>query len=274
MEINTSDIIKLRQVTGAGMMDCKKALTEANGNFDDAIKIIREKGKAIANKRADRVATEGAVLAKTSKDNKFAAILVLNCETDFVAKNDNFVGFAISVLDLAIEKAPANLDALKELVIDGKKISDKILDMTAAVGEKIELSYYETVKAENVAAYIHPGNRVASIIGFNKVVDANVGKDLTMQIAAMNPVAIDKSAVPQSVIDRELEIGREQARLDGKAEDMLDKIAQGKLGKFFKESTLVEQAFIRDGKKTVGQYLQEVSKDLAVTGFLRYSIQD
>ncbi|HEX2975460.1 MAG TPA: translation elongation factor Ts [Bacteroidales bacterium] len=271
--INAADVAKLRRVTLAGMMDCKKALEEADGNFDKAIEIIRKKGQAVANKRADREATEGVVLSKVSADGKFGAIIVLNSETDFVAKNADFIALANRILDSALQNKPANLDALKSLQLDGVKIADKVVEYVGIIGEKIELSYYEKVEAAHVQAYIHPGNKLATLAGFTRDgVDVQVYKDVAMQIAAMNPVAVDKDFVSQAVIDQELEIGREQARRDGKAEDMLDKIAQGKLTKFYKESTLLNQDFIKDNKMTVRQYLQSAAKDLSVTEFKRYSL--
>jgi elongation factor Ts len=275
MEIKAADVAKLRTSTGAGMMDCKKALVEANGNFDEAVKIIRERGKAIANKRADRDATEGAVLAKASADNKKGALVVVNCETDFVAKNADFVKMTESFLDKAIETMSNDIESLKTVKIGDLTIQDKVTEATAVIGEKIDLSYYDKVESELVVAYIHPGNKVSTLVGLNKkIADIQVAKDVAMQIAAMNPVAIDKDAVPQNIIERELEIGREQARLEGKPEEMLDKIAQGKLAKFFKESTLLEQQFVKDNKITVRQYLQSIDKDLTVTAFVRYSLND
>ncbi|RLD58937.1 MAG: elongation factor Ts [Bacteroidetes bacterium] len=271
MQIKAADVAKLRKATGAGMMDCKKALQEAEGNFDKAVEIIREKGKAIANKRADREATEGTVLAKANGKN--GVIIVLNCETDFVAKNENFVAFANSILDIALNEKPEDLNALKELKLDGKTIADAVVEQIGVIGEKLELSYYEKISAEYTVAYIHPGNRLATIVGFNQPdVDEQVAKDVAMQVAAMDPVAIDKDNVSQEVIDEEFKIAREKARLEGKPEEMLDKIATGRLGKFFKENTLLNQAFIKDGKKSVKQYLQENNKDLTVTVFKRFTL--
>lgn len=271
--INAADVAKLRRVTLAGMMDCKKALEEADGNFDKAIEIIRKKGQAVANKRADRDATEGVVLSKTSQDNKFGAVIVLNSETDFVAKNTDFMALANKILDIALAGKPANLEELKSLSLDGGKIGDKIVEYVGIIGEKLDLSYYEKIEAAHVQAYIHPGNRLATLVGFTKSgVDAQVYKDIAMQIAAMNPVAVDKDFVPESVIAQEIEIGKEQARRDGKPEEMLDKIAQGKLSKFFKESTLLNQDFVKDNKMTIRQYLQSANKDLTVTDFKRYSL--
>jgi elongation factor Ts len=271
--INAADVAKLRRVTLAGMMDCKKALEEADGNFDKAIEIIRKKGQAVANKRADRDATEGVVLSKTTPDGKFGAIIVLNSETDFVAKNADFQALATKILDIALASKPANLEELKSLSLDGGKIGDKIVEYVGIIGEKLDLSYYEKIEAAQVQSYIHPGNRLATLVGFTKAgADIQVYKDVAMQIAAMNPVAVDKDFVPASVIAQEIEIGKEQARRDGKPEEMLDKIAQGKLAKFFKDSTLLNQDFVKDNKMTIKQYLQSANKELTVTDFKRYSL--
>ncbi|MFC2112218.1 translation elongation factor Ts [Bacteroidota bacterium] len=274
-DIKAADVSKLRKMTGAGMMDCKNALQEANGDFDKATDIIRKKGQAVANKRADREATEGVVLAKASVDGKKGVMIVLNCETDFVAKNENFIGFATSILDLAAEKQPADLAALKALDLSGKTVEDAVTEQIGVIGEKLEIPFYSILEAESVTAYIHPGNMLSSMVGLNKdVADAQVGKDVAMQVAAMNPVALNRDAVTQDVIDKELEIGREQARKEGKPEEILDKIAQGKLNKFFKDSTLLDQAFVKDNKKSVSQYLQEVEKDLTCTGFVRFGLKN
>lgn len=271
--ISSADVAKLRRVTLAGMMDCKKALEEANGDFDKAIEIIRKKGQAVANKRSDREATEGVVLSKVSSNGKLGAMIVLNSETDFVAKNADFIALANKILDLAIAQSPASLDELKSLTLEGGKVGDKVVEYIGIIGEKLDLSYFDKVEADHVQAYIHPGNKLAVLAGFNKAgVDIQVYKDVAMQIAAMNPVALDKESVPQRVIDQELEIGREQARRDGKPEEMIDKIAQGKLTKFYKESTLLNQDFIKDNKMTIKQYLQSAAKDLTVTDFKRYSL--
>lgn len=271
--INAADVAKLRRVTLAGMMDCKKALEEADGNFDKAIEIIRKKGQAVANKRADRDATEGVVLSKTSVNGKLGAIIVLNSETDFVAKNSDFLSLANKILDVALAKNPSDLNALLELPVDGTRIADKVVEYIGVIGEKLDLSYFEKIEAAHVQAYIHPGNRLATLVGFTKAeADIQVYKDVAMQIAAMNPVAVDKNDVPEKVIAQELEIGKEQARRDGKPEEMLEKIAQGKLAKFFKESTLLNQDFVKDNKMTIRQYLESVSKDMSVTAFRRYSL--
>ncbi len=273
-QITASDVNKLRKSTGAGMMDCKKALVEADGDFDKATQIIREKGQAIANKRSDREASEGVVLAKTNDDHTKGAIISLNCETDFVAKNDDFVAIAEKILNKAIESFPADIDALKNIELDGKPIGDIVVEQSGIIGEKIELSFFDKLEAEYISAYIHSDKKLATLVGFNKAgIDEQVGKDVAMQVAAMSPVAVDEKQVPQEVIEKELEIGRHQALAEGKPENLVDKIAQGKLGKFYKENTLVNQAFIKEGKMTVKQYIQQADKELTVTEFKRYSIK-
>lgn len=264
----------LRAKTGAGMMDCKKALQESDGNFEKAVEIIRKKGQAVANKRADREASEGAVLAGISGNAASGAIIALNCETDFVAKNEDFVQFARNILTIAIEKNPVDLDALKELKIQDKSIADLIVEQIGVIGEKIELAYYERIEAAQVISYIHPGNKLATLVGFNKKTTEQVAKDVAMQVAAMNPVAVDKTDVPADVIEKEKEIGREQALREGKPENIVDRIAEGKLGKFFKESTLLNQDFTKDSKISVKQYLQNSDKELTVTAFKRYSLNN
>ncbi len=272
MSISASDVKKLRDITGAGMMDCKKALTEAGGDFDKATDIIRKKGQAVASKRADREATEGAVLAGVTGDATRGAIVVLNSETDFVAKNEGFVALANSILELALEKNPANLEELKELELDGTRVADLIVQQIGIIGEKLDISYYEKLEAGQVIPYVHPGNKLATIVGLNKKADIQVGKDVAMQVAAMSPVSVDKDSIPKAVIDKEIEIGKEQARLEGKPEELLERIAMGKLNKFYKESALLDQDFTKDNKKTVRQYLQDTDKELTVTGFLRYGL--
>lgn len=270
--ITAADVAKLRKMTGAGMMDCKNALVESDGNIDKAIELIRERGKAIANKRAGREAGEGVGLAKVSADGTKGVIVVLNCETDFVAKNDDFIATATKILDHALETTPDTLDALKEEAINGQKVSDLVLEFSGITGEKMDLSYYEYIKAACVIPYIHPGNKLATIVGFNKHIDPKVGKNIAMQIAAMSPVSVDKDDVPEEVKKKEYEIGREQARMEGKPENMLDKIAEGKLQKFYKESTLMNQEYISDNKQTIRQYLQDVDKEIKVVGFKRVSL--
>jgi len=263
MSFTTSDVVKLRKLTGAGMMDCKNALKDADGNFDRALEIIREKGKLIASKRADREASEGVVLAKVTEDKKLGAMVVLNCETDFVAKNEDFVAFADSILNVALAQKPENLEALKQLELDGRTIEKQVTEQTGVIGEKLELSFYAKIEAETVVAYIHPGNKLATLVGFNKDgVETQVAKDVAMQAAAMSPIAIDK----------EIKIDKKKYRQEGRPEAMLDKIAQGSLNKWFKEVTLINQAFIKDGKITVKDYLAQNDKELVVTAFERYSL--
>ena len=272
MVISTADVVKLRKATGAGMMDCKNALTDAEGNFDRAIEIIREKGKLIASKRADRESSEGVVLAKVSEDKNFGAVLSLNCETDFVAKNENFISLTEKFLNLAIANKCNTLEEVKALIVDGRTIGEQVLEQTGIIGEKIELPYYECISAENVTPYIHPGNKLATLVGFSKAIEYQAGRDVAMQIAAMNPVAIDNGDVAPEIVNQELKIAKEKFRLEGKPEAMLDKIAQGALNKFFKDSTLLNQDFVKDNKITIRQYLSGVDKDVKVTAFLRFTL--
>ena len=271
-QITASDVNKLRKMTGAGMMDCKRALVEAEGDFDKAKQIIREKGMAVANKRSDREASEGVVLAKANGAK--GAVIALNCETDFVAKNEDFVKLAETILDKALENSPADLEGLNNIEIDGMKISDRIIEQTGVIGEKIDLKYFDKIEAEQVAAYIHSDKKLATLVGLTKSgIDEQVGKDVAMQVAAMDPVAVNKDQIPQDAIEKELEIGRNQALAEGKPENLVEKIAQGKLNKFFKENTLLSQAFIKENKMSVQQYLQQVDKDLTVSDFKRFSIK-
>jgi len=271
-DIKAADVQKLRKATGAGMMDCKKALQEAEGNFDKAVEVIRKKGQAIANKRADREAGEGNVQAKV--EGGFGAMISLNCETDFVAKNENFVKFSTSILDLALAEKPADLEALKALPMEEKTVAELIVEQSGTIGEKLELGYYDHITAEKVQAYNHMGNNLATLVGFNKAeVDEQVAKDVAMQIAAMSPVAVDENDVPAEVIAKEKEIGRAKALQEGKPENIVDRIAEGMVKKFFKENTLLNQEFTKDSKKTVGQYISEADKDLKVTGFKRFSVK-
>ncbi len=270
--ISASDVNKLRQMTGVGMMDCKQALIECEGDFEKAIEFLRKKGQKVANKRADRDANEGIVISAVNSDQNFAAVIMLNCETDFVAKNEEFVSVAKGILQLCIDHQPATLEELAAMNLGEYSITDTITNMTGKTGEKMGLAHYEFIRAERVFSYNHHGNRLASIVGFNKAGIAGIdeaGKEVTMQVAAMAPVAIDKDDVDQKIIDQEIEIGKEQARQEGKAEEMLEKIALGKLNKFYKESTLLNQEFIKDSKKTVREYLTSIDKDLTVTKFYR-----
>ena len=275
MEISAADVMKLRKATGAGMMDCKTALADAEGDFNRAIDIIREKGKLVASKRADREASEGVVLAKVNASKTSGALVVLNCETDFVAKNENFVAFAERILDAAIANNAADLDAVKALILDGRTVENHVIEQTGVIGEKLDLPFYAKLDAETVVAYIHPGNKLSTLVGFNKTdLDVQVGKDVAMQVAAMNPVAVDKADVPVDVVAKELEIAKEKFRQEGKPEAMLDKISQGALEKFFKESTLLNQAFIKESKQTVREFLKSQDKDLTATKFYRYNLAD
>jgi len=275
MEISAADVMKLRKATGAGMMDCKTALADAEGDFNRAIDIIREKGKLVASKRADRNATEGVVLAKVNAAGNSGAMIVLNCETDFVAKNENFVAFAERILDAAIANDAADLDNVKALLLDGRSVENHVIEQTGVIGEKLDLPYFAKLNAETVVAYIHPGNKLSTLVGFNMTnIDAQVTKDVAMQVAAMNPVAVDKANVPAEVVAKELEIAKEKFRQEGKPEAMLDKISQGALEKFFKESTLLNQAFIKENKQTVSEFLKSQDKGLTVTGFFRYNLAD
>jgi elongation factor Ts len=274
MSITAADVNKLRQMTGAGMMDCKKALTEANGDFEKAIDELRKKGQKVAANRSDRDAKEGLVLAKVTADGKRGVVLAVNCETDFVAKNEDYGKFVNNIVDIAIAKNPKTADELKALAYDNNiSIADKLIEQTGIIGEKIELNKFEVVEAPYVIAYNHPGNKLANIVGFSSAtVSPEVAKDVAMQVAAMAPVAVDKDGVDAETLQREIEIGKEQARQEGKPEEMLEKIAMGKLNKFYKESTLLNQEFIKDNKKTIAQYLNDSEKGLTVTAFKRIAL--
>jgi len=271
MAITMAEISKLRTMTGAGMMDCKNALTDSSGDFDKAIEIIRKKGQAVAAKRSDRQASEGCVLAAAKGD--FAAVLALKCETDFVAKNTDFVALTKDILNLAIDTKAASLDALKASNLNGSTVEQLVVDRTGITGEKMELDMYEFVAGPTTVAYIHPGNKLATIVAFNQAdVDGQVAKDVAMQVAAMNPVAVAKENVPADIIEKEKEIAKDKARQSGKPENILDKIAEGAMVKYFQENTLLEQAFIKDGKISVAQYLNSASKGLTVTSFKRVTL--
>ena len=273
-KISASDVGKLRRQTGSGMMDCKKALIEANGDFDQAVDILRKKGQKVAAKRADRQASEGVVIAKNNSDNKKAVLISLNCETDFVAKNEDFIKIAYNILDKAISENLGSSEDLNNILLDeGMTVAEKVLEQTGVIGEKIEVSA-QVIEDFQVSSYVHAGNRLATLVGFNKSVDHQVARDIAMQVAAMSPIAVDKNNVDQETIDRELEIAKDLARQEGKPEEMLEKIAQGRLNKFFKENTLLNQAFIKDGKKSVAQYLQEHSDELSVTCFKRVGLSN
>ncbi len=274
VQITAADVNKLRQQTGAGMMDCKKALTEANGDFEAAIDNLRKKGAKVAASRQDRESNEGVVIAKTTADGKRGVIVEFNCETDFVAKNADFVAFANSIADLAIEKNPSSLEELTNLELNGEKLADTIISKTGTIGEKVGVSKFETVTGEKVIAYIHGNYRLGVLVSLstNPSNADEVGKDVAMQIAAMNPVAIDKGDVDSKTIERELEIAKDVIRAEGKAEEMVEKIAAGKLNKFYKDSTLLNQEFVKDSSKTVVQFLNDVEKGLTVTAFKRVQL--
>jgi elongation factor Ts len=276
MAITAKDVNKLRQMTGAGMMDCKKALVEADGDFDKAVEILRKKGQKISASRSDRETNEGTVFVKTSDDNKEGVMISLNCETDFVAKNEEFQSVGAAILDIAFQNKPASLDELLKLKMGELTVEEKLTELVGKIGEKIDIGAYETLAAEMVVSYVHAGSRLGVLVALENVGgDAEeAGRDVGMQIAAMKPVALDKDGVDQSTIDRELEIGREQARAEGKPDNIIDKIAEGKLNKFFKENTLVNQAFVKDPGMTVAKYVDSVNKGMKVVAFKRVSVSD
>lgn len=274
--ISASEVAKLRNITGAGMMDCKAALTEAEGDFDKAVEILRKKGQKVANKRADRESKEGVVIATNSANNKIAYMISLNCETDFVAKNEDFVKKAEKILSIAKETNAKDLaDLLTKKFDDKYTIEEEIFNMTGVIGEKIGLGIYSKIEAGTTGYYIHSDKKIATIVGLNKEnINEEIIKDVAMQATAMNPVSVDEKSVPQSVIDKEIEIGKEIAINEGKNPEMAEKIARGKLTKFFKDSTLLNQDFIKDNKITVKDYLQSKDKELTVTEFVRFSLRD
>ncbi len=269
MGISASDVKALRDQTGAGMMDCKKALTEANGDIEKAIELLRKKGQKLSVKRADREAKEGVVIAQVSDDYSKGIVIKLSCETDFVAKNEDFIAFTQKVADLALSNFPADKETLLGLDFGGITLGEKITEQMGVIGEKVECTNYEKLEGTLVVPYIHMGYRAGVIVELNNNVDGAVdaGKNVAMQVAAMKPIALDKDGVDSSVVEKEIEIGMEQARQEGKPEAMLERIAQGKLGKFFKENTLLNQAYVKDGKQNVSQYLESVSSGLTATNF-------
>lgn len=272
--ISAADINKLRQATGAGMMDCRKALTESNGDFEAAIDWLRKKGAKVAALRGDREAKEGVVLAKTTADNKTGIAVCVSCETDFVSKNADFVAFAQVIADAAIANNVKSIDELNNVTINGAKVADMVNDKLASIGEKIGITKFERVDAPYVASYIHGANRIGVLVGMDKEA-ADAGKDVAMQIAAMNPVAVDASSVPASTVERERAIVTEQIKNDpkmaGKPDEMVAKIAEGKLNAFFKESTLLSQAFVKDSSKSVADYLKGIG-DVKVSEFKRVAL--
>ncbi len=274
MAITAADVNKLRQMTGAGMMDCKNALVEADGNIEEAVDILRKKGQKIAAKRSDRDANEGFVYSLTSADHTYGALLMLNCETDFVAKTDDFVNFGKALTELAIANKVKTTEELLASNLNGVTVEAATTDLTGKTGEKVQISHFEILETGFVSSYNHNGNRLATLVGFNKKVDnlETVGHEIAMQIAAMAPIAVDQDHVSADVIAKELEIARDTTRQEGKPEEMVEKIAQGKLNKFLKENTLVNQEFIRDNKKTVGQYIKETGADLVCVDFKRLQL--
>lgn len=271
MAVTMADITHLRKMSGAGMMDCKKALEEADNDFEKAMEIIRKKGQAVAAKRSDREAAEGCVLA--ADEGGFAAIVALKCETDFVAKNADFVALTQDILNAAMTGKPASKEALLAATLQGgRTVENHITDRIGVTGEKMELGYYESVQGAATVSYIHPGNKLASIVAFNEPVDHYVAREIAMQVAAMNPVAVTPDEVPAHVLDTEREVARDKARQAGKPENLLDRIAEGALQKYFKENTLLQQEYVKDAKLTVQQYLQQQSKTLTVTAFKRVTL--
>lgn len=273
--ISAADVNKLRQQTGAGMMDCRKALIESEGDFEKAIDYLRAKGQKVAANRSDREANEGVVIAKASADNKYGVIINLSSETDFVAKNQEFIDFAQQVADTALASGTKTAEELKAIALDGATVGERLLEMVAKIGEKIDITRFEQITAETVIPYIHGNFRIGVLVGLNKAAGDNIsaaGRDVAMQIAAMNPLAIDADGVPQETIDREKAIAIEQIVAEGKPAEMAEKIAAGKINKFFKDNTLLPQAFVKDNSKTVADYLKSVEGDLTVTEFKRVAI--
>src|SRR5690606_1101690 len=271
-KITASEVNQLRKATGAGMMDCKKALVEAEGDFDKAIEILRKKGQKVAAKRADRESTEGAVIAKVNTDATKGAIVSLNCETDFVAKNDSYIKLATDLAELAL--SVNSKEELLNATYNGLTVQDKLTEQTGVIGEKIEIGDFRILEAPFVGSYIHAGNKIATLVGLSANVDGSdvAAKDVAMQAAAMNPVALDETGVDQEVIDKEIEMAIDTLRAEGKPEAMLENIAKEKLKRFFKDNTLVNQEFIKDSKQTVSSYVKSVNSDLNVTAFERVAL--
>ncbi|MGY6559444.1 MAG: translation elongation factor Ts [Nitritalea sp.] len=273
MAITAKEVNELRKMTGAGMMDCKKALTEAEGDFEKAIDILRKKGQKVSASRADRETKEGTIVTHVNGTTGY--LLSLTCETDFVAKNEEFVAFANTAIALATENQAKTVEEILALPLDGNTVGEKIIELTGKIGEKIEISHYEQVEGEAVVPYIHSNGKLGVLVALKNTSGTDVeeaGKDVAMQIAAMNPVALDKDGVDASVVEREIEVGKDQARQEGKPEEMLEKIAIGKLNKFYKENTLLSQTFVKDNSKSIAQYLDSVSKGLTVAAFKRVAI--
>ena len=266
MTINASEINKLRQQTGVGMMECKKALIESNGDFEIAIKNLRKRGQKLLNDRYEKESNEGVTLSMISNDGKRGAIILLSCETDFVSKNIEFIKSAEEFLYIALDKNISSIDDLRLIT------KDKIFELVSKIGEKIDITKYEFVTSESIFIYNHPGYKLSSVVGFNLYIEDSVGKDIAMQVAAMNPISIDKNDIDPKLIEIEIEISKEQSRREGKSDDLLDKIAQGKLNKFYTERTLMNQSFIKDDKKTIRQFINDVSEDIEITLFKRIQI--
>ena len=274
VKITAKMVKQLRDTTGAGMMDCKKALVEADGDFDAAIANLRKKGQKLSDKRADRATTEGVVIALTSEDGTKGVAVNIGCETDFGAKNEDFVTFANKVAEVALANFPATVEELLALDLEGKTINDHVIEQTGVIGEKIAVAKYETLEAELVVPYIHMGYKMGVLLALNQNNDdaAEAGKNVAMQVAAMNPVAVDKDGVDASIVEREIEIGKEQARNEGRPEAILEKIALGKLNKFYKENTLMNQQYVKDNKQSIKEYLNSTSKGLVATAFKRVTL--
>ena len=275
MAITAADVNKLRKQTGAGMMDCKKALVETDGDFEAAVDVLRKKGQKVAAKRGDNETKEGLIYAQSTADDTAGIAIVLACETDFVAKNSDFQAFVQSLVDIAINKMPASIDELTALAYNEKlSISEKLIEQIGVIGEKLVISGYEKINAESVVGYNHPGNQLATLVGLTNGSDTAIdaGKQVAMQVAAMNPIALSKEGIDEATIARELEVGKDLAIQEGKPAEMADKIAQGRLGKFFKENTLLSQPFVRDNKQTVEQFLNGAESGLTVTEFKRLAL--
>jgi elongation factor Ts len=275
MAITAQDVNKLRQMTGAGMMDCKKALVEADGDFEKAIELLRKKGQKVSAARADRATNEGSVFTKTNASGNEGVIVGLGCETDFVAKNKDFQNLGLEILDVAFEQNPANMEALNSLKLGDLTVGEKVTEMIGKIGEKLEITAYERLSGEAVVPYVHAGSKLGVLValeGANGTDVVGAGKDVAMQIAAMNPIAVDRDDVDPTVIEKEKEIGMEQARQEGKPENILDKIAEGKVNKFLKDNTLLNQPFVKDNSMTIAKYLESVQSGLSVSKFTRVRI--
>ncbi len=275
MAISAKEVNKLRQMTGAGMMDCKKALVEADGDFDKAIELLRKKGQKVSASRADRETTEGVVLVKTNDDNTEGVVVAFTCETDFVAKNDDFVNMANKVVTTAFNEKPGTIEDLKSFKAGDQTLGEEITELIGKIGEKLDISAYKVLKGEAIVPYIHAGSKLGVLVSLKNVGSSDTvaaGKDVAMQIAAMNPVAVDKDGVDPTIVEKEIEIGKDQARQEGKPEQMIEKIAMGKLNKFYKENTLLSQPFVKDNSKSISQYLDSINKGMTVDAFERISI--